>query len=169
MAELARPGPSASLAHAERVFVLDADNVIYPMTLKKLSTALDESPDAAFSYGIIAKDGNSGLLSHLPWDVERLTEANYIDAMAMIRRRVWNEIGDYDKYFSLRGWEDWEFWLRLAAQGSFGVFVPEFVGCYRVHSLSRQQTVNLHTEPLMKDFQDATHSCPGARADRPTR
>ncbi len=74
-------------ARAERVFILDADNLIYPMTLKKLSIALDESPDAAFSYGIIAKDGNSGLLSQLPWDVERLTEANYIDAMAMIRRR----------------------------------------------------------------------------------
>jgi hypothetical protein len=141
-------------ARADRVFILDADNLIYPTTLKKLSAALDKSPDAAFSYGIIAKIGHAGLLSHLPWDVKRLTEANYIDAMAMIRRQVWEEFGGYDTYFSLRGWEDYEFWLRLAAGGCVAAFVPEFVGCYRVHSMSRQQTVNLDTGPLMNDFRE---------------
>jgi len=146
---------NTGIAHtrADRVFILDADNLIYPTALRKLSAALDRSPDAAFSYGIIARIGDHGLLSHLPWDVERLTEGNYIDAMAMIRRHVWDDIGGYDPYFSLRGWEDYEFWLRLAAEGSSAAFVPEFVGCYRVHATSRQQTVNLDTAPLMDDFR----------------
>jgi hypothetical protein len=141
-------------ARAERVFILDADNLIYPRALQKLAAALDRSPDADFSYGIIAKLGQAGLLSHMPWDVERLTESNYIDAMAMIRRSVWTENGEYDAFFSLRGWEDYEFWLRLAAKGLWAEFVPEFVGTYRVHSTSRQQTVNLDTEPLMNDFRE---------------
>jgi hypothetical protein len=141
-------------ARADRVFILDADNLIYPATLRKLSVALDSSPDAAFSYGIIAKLGHVGLLSHLPWDVERMTKSNYIDAMALIRRQVWEELGGYDSDFGLRGWEDYEFWLRVAAMGSRGEFVPELVGRYRVHPTSRQQTVNLDTTPLMKDFRE---------------
>ena len=146
---------NTGIAHArsDRVFILDADNLVYPTTLRKLSDALDREPGAAFSYGIIARIGDPGLLSHLPWDVERLTMGNYIDAMAMIRTRVWDEVGGYDADSSLRGWEDYEFWLRLAAAGAFGTFVPEFVGCYRVHATSRQQTVNLDTAPLMSDFR----------------
>ena len=143
-----------SRARSDRVFILDADNLIYPTTLRKLSQALDRSPDAAFSYGIIAKLGYEGLLSHLPWNVHRLTESNYIDAMAMVRKRVWEELGGYDDQYSLRGWEDYELWLRLATQGGYGEFVPEFVGCYRVHATSRQQTVNLDTGPLVNDFRE---------------
>jgi glycosyltransferase involved in cell wall biosynthesis len=139
---------------ADRVFVLDADNFIYPTTLQKLSAALDRSPEAAFSYGIIGTDEPNTLMSHLPWDLRRLTESNYIDAMAMIRRQVWDEAGGYDCLFGVRGWEDYEFWLRLAAQGAHAEFVPEFVGHYRVHGASRQQTVNLNTFPLMEELRN---------------
>jgi len=142
-----------AIARADRVFILDADNTIYPNSLRKLSVALDANPDAAFSYGIITKIGELGLLSYLPWDVERLTKGNYIDAMAMIRRDIWNTFGGYDTECSLLGWEDYELWLRLAAGGCSAAFVPEIVGNYRVHSTSRQQTVNLDTLPLMRDFQ----------------
>ena len=141
-------------ARADRVFVLDADNVIYPATLHKLSAALDRSPEAAFSYGIIDTDGSHNLISHLPWDVRRLTECNYIDAMAMVRRRVWDEVGGYDPLLGIRGWEDYEFWLRLAARGFHAEFVPEFLGHYRVHGASRQQTVNLDTSPLKEEFRN---------------
>jgi hypothetical protein len=141
-------------ARADQVFILDSDNLIYPMALQRLSAALHKAPDAAFSYGIIAKIGQPGLLSHLPWDVERMTKSNYIDAMAMVRRQVWEDVGGYDSYFSLRGWEDYDFWLRVAAKGSWGEFVPELVGRYRVHPTSRQQTVNLDTAALINDFRE---------------
>jgi glycosyltransferase involved in cell wall biosynthesis len=141
-------------ARSDRIFMLDADNLIYPTTLATLSAALDAAPDAAFSYGIIAKVGQPGLLSHLPWDVQRLTVGNYIDAMAMIRRSSLDELEGYDAYFSLRGWEDYDYWLRLAAVGGYGTFVPEFVGSYRVHATSRQQTVGLDTETLIREFRE---------------
>lgn len=142
-----------SRARADRVFILDADNLIYPNSLRKLSDALDVNPEATFSYGIITKIGEPGLLSHLPWDIERLTKGNYIDAMALIRRNVWDTFGGYDSECNLRGWEDYEFWLRLAAAGCSATFLPEIIGTYRVHPTSRQQTVNLDTLPLMRDFQ----------------
>jgi hypothetical protein len=141
-------------ARGDRVFVLDADNLIFPTTLAKLSAALDRTPDAAFSYGIIAKEGQPGLLSHLPWDLERLCYSNYIDAMCLVRRQIFEDLNGYDVYFSLRGWEDYDLWLRLAASGGYGAFVDEFVGTYRVHATSRQQTVGLDTEALFREFRD---------------
>ena len=150
---------------ADRVFILDADNVIYPRTLQKLSSALDRSPEAAFSYGIIHTDGSRALVSHFPWDVTRLTEGNYIDAMAMMRRQVWDEVGGYDPLLGIRGWEDYEFWLRLAARGLHAEFVPEFLGHYRVHRASRQQTVNLDTLPSLRSFAIDIPCFPGTRAD----
>ena len=134
------------------MFVLDADNTIYPPTLEKLARALTAHPDASFAYGIVPKSDGSGLLSQFPWDVQRLCKDNYIDAMAMIRRPVLSELGGYDEYFGLRGWEDYDLWLRVAAAGGRAEFVPEFIGTYRVHSTSRQTTVDLDTATLMSDF-----------------
>jgi hypothetical protein len=150
---------------ADRVFILGAENLIYPATLHKLSVALDRSLDAAFSYGIIHIDGSHELLSHLPWDVRRLTESNYIDVMAMMRRQVWDEVGGYDPLLGIQGCEDYEFWLRLAARGAHAAFVPEFLGHYRVHDSSRQQTVNLDTFPLTEELRNRYPLLPWDRAD----
>jgi hypothetical protein len=142
-------------ARAEQIFVLDADNFVYPNAIRKLLDALRADPGAAFSYGMIGRLGLPGLLSHIPWDVPRLLENNYIDAMALIRRSAWAELGGYDAAeSSLKGWEDYELWLRVAASGGHGAFVPELVATYRVHGTSRQQTVDLDTESLHRELRD---------------
>lgn len=121
------------LARAPMVFPLDADNVLYPAGLAKLAAALRDS-DAAFSYGIIECFGaGAGLVSYLPWDPERLCESNYIEAMALVRRSVWDEVGGYDTEMDGRffGWDDYDLWLRIADRGGHGILVPEIVGRYR--------------------------------------
>ncbi len=141
-------------ARAERVFVLDADNFVYPNGVRKLVDALDGDPGAAFSYGIIGRLGLPGLLSHIPWDLPRLLENNYIDAMSLLRRSVWERLGGYDTAESnLKGWEDYDLWLRIAAGGGHGAFVPEIVAAYRVHGTSRQQTVDLDTGSLHEELR----------------
>lgn len=131
---------------APLVFFLDADNAVYPHGLLRLRRALDAQPDAAVAYGMIAGFGDDDrLVSAYPWDAARLTFGNYIDAMAMVRRSVVEEVGGYSVEMQDQhgGWEDYELWLRLAAQGRRGVLVPEIVGRYRVHSTSMVATVNL--------------------------
>ena len=147
---------NTGIAHArsERLFILDADNTVYPNCLAKLSTALDRAPEAAMSYGMIAKSDGSGFLSFLPWYVERLCQENYIDAMAMVRLSAMQECGGYDPYFGKKGgWEDYDLWLRLAANGHRAEFVPEIVGWYRVHATSLLQTLNLDSASLMKELR----------------
>jgi len=122
-----------ALARAPLVFPLDADDLVYPSGLAKLVAAL-EGNDSAFSYGIIERFGaRPGIVSYLPWDPERLCQGNYITAMALLRRSVWEEVGGYDPEMNIRfgGWEDYDLWLRIAERGGRGTLVPEFVARYR--------------------------------------
>ena len=127
-------------ARGELVFMLDADNVVYPHGLQRLVEALDERPDAAFAYGILeAFDGSGprGLVSWGHWDAARFSHGNYIDAMALLRRSALEEVGGYSTDRRLHGWEDFDLWCALADLGREGVSVPEIVARYRtgVHSM----------------------------------
>lgn len=130
----------AEIAEGELVFVLDADNTIYPHALGRLVEALDDRPDAKFAYGIIEQfgaEGASSLMSYLGWDARRLRYGNFVDAMAMIRRSVLLDVGGYVTDPRLYGWEDFALWCTFADREWVGVRVPEIVARYRValHSM----------------------------------
>jgi GT2 family glycosyltransferase len=137
------PASSRNLAfeHArgELLFILDADNLVLPRGFEKLTTALDADPEAAFSYGIIEKFDGSGALgieSWLEWDPDRLRYGNYIDAMGLIRREPFEQVGGYPTERALAGWEDYALWAAFAEADMRGVRVPDFVGRYRVSQSS---------------------------------
>jgi len=133
-------------ARGKYVFVLDADNEIYPHTLRRLADGLDANPDAAFAYGICEKFdacGPTGLLSWLPWQPDRLRLGNYIDAMAMIRRSALQRVGGFVTDDRLYGWEDFALWCAFAQQGLGGVFVDEILARYRVGARSMITTTNI--------------------------
>lgn len=156
----ANQGPSAtrncgvSHARSDLVFLLDADNSVFPHGLFRLKEALEES-DAAFSYGIVECFGKDpDIVSFLPWNLERLTAGNYIDAMSMIRKSVWDTMGGFDTQADRRGgWDDYEFWLHAAAEGYHGELVKSFIGRYRSHGSSWQSVVNLDTDQLFSYFR----------------
>lgn len=143
-------------ARADRVFLLDADNAVYPDGLARLSRALDDDPAAAFAYGIIERYGDERTLtSALPWDPARLTRGNYIDAMALIRVDAWRKVGGYDPEVDGRfgGWEDYELWLHLASLGLHGTHVRQVVAKYHSHTGSMLSLLNLETVTVTREFQ----------------
>lgn len=155
-------------ARADLVMMLDADNFLYPRSLETLVAALKGS-DAAFAYGILDVFGErSGLLSYLPWDVDRLVRGNYIDAMALLRKSAWEKVGGFDPSADgTGGLDDYDFWLHLAAEGERGEFVREFVGRYRAHGASWSSIVNLDAMPLMNMFRDKYPHLPWNREELP--
>ena len=127
-------------ARGELVFMLDADNEIYPTALARLVEALDDDPGALFAYPMLEEhvDGESDTLrSFLPWEPGRLAESNYIDAMSLLRRRELVDLGGYTEDPRLHGWEDYDLWCRTAERGLRGVLVPEILARYRraAHSM----------------------------------
>jgi glycosyltransferase involved in cell wall biosynthesis len=121
-------------ARGELVFVLDADNGVYPQALGRLVAALDADPGAAFAYPMIAAHDDRGpvwVLSRFGWDPELLVEDNFVDAMALIRRRALVDVGGYCGDPRLGGWEDYDLWCQFAERGWRGVQVPELLAWYR--------------------------------------
>lgn len=132
-------------ARAAKIMVVDADNLVNPWCLRRLSDALDEHPAAAFAYATLEAFGSDpGLRSHLAWHPPWLCAGNYIDAQAMVRRTTFERFGGYrDDDDLVYGWEDWDLWLRLAAAGQHGIHLPEMLGRYRTQPASMISVTNL--------------------------
>jgi len=126
---------ACELAQGEFVFALDARDAPYPHALGRLVQALDETPDSAFAYGIVAQlamDGAASLTSYLGWDPTMLRYGNFLDAMAMVRRSALMEVGGYATDPLLSGWEDFAMWCAFADRGWRGTRVPEIVASQRL-------------------------------------
>ena len=138
----------AKQARGELLFILDADNAVYPHAFSRLVAALNEDSDAAFAYGLLEcfdGGGGIGLMNWLPWSKERLARGNYIDATALIRRQAFEQVGGYPRDERLYGWEDFALWCAFAQAGMYGVQVPEIVARYRVGRVSMIDFTNIDT------------------------
>jgi hypothetical protein len=147
-----------SVARAPLVFVLDADNMVFPHGIAKLRRALDDDPAAGYAYGLMERFGDDrslGLMNTAAWDAERLAEEHYIDAMALIRVDGWRQVGGYVTEQALElGWEDYDLWLSFARAGMHGAYVREFVGRYRVHGVSSLTVTTLDTATLRAKLEE---------------
>ncbi|MEH2324643.1 MAG: glycosyltransferase family 2 protein [Nostoc sp.] len=147
------------LARAPYVFMMDADNWIYPNCLTTLYNAIKDSNYAA-TYGIINKFENVtkqglGFLSCYEWDVRELVRAPYIDAMAMFNKEVVIKLGGYSTElieYGWYGWEDYDLWLKLAMSNYNCKLVAKIVASYRHHATSQIHTTSKYTANMAKYF-----------------
>ena len=149
-------------ARADKVMIIDADNTVYPVCLRRFADMLDANPDASFVYSTLEAFGyEPGLRSQLPWYVPWLCAANYLDAQAMIRRDVLERHGGYrtdDEW--IYGWEDWDLWLRLAEAGEHGVHLNEMLGRYRTQRTSMISMSNLAKDAMIAHLRSRYPTLP---------
>jgi GT2 family glycosyltransferase len=146
-------------ARAPYVFMMDADNLIFPEGLKQLLETIAEG-DYAAAYSLLCRfrgtpENRVGLLSYYDWDPQILVQYPYIDAMAIFRRDVLLELGGYDNHLSQIGWfgwEDYDMWLRFAQHDYPVGFVPNTLCLYRHHDTSMINTTNLFEPELVHHF-----------------
>ena len=147
---------NSGFAAAETPFVLllDADNRLLPDACSALLRAI-EGGAAAFTHPAIRQFGDkTEVFGTERYSVLALQQGNYIDAMALVRKAAWAAVGGYDhvRY----GWEDYDFWCRLAERGWFGISVPEVLAEYRVHKQSMLHTTTEvfdHRQDLVDDMK----------------
>lgn len=115
------------------VFVLDADNLLFPKALEKLLVGL-KNTDAAFAFCYLEHFGDVTKLGGLQaWNPDTLIYGNTIDAMTLMRKSAWEKVGGYSEDMPYNGWEDYELWFKIAEAGGWGVRIPEILCRYRVH------------------------------------
>ncbi len=126
-------------ARAPYVFVMDADNMLYPPAVARCLTAIKESGAGAAFTQLEFFDERNGIGLADFWSPERLKKANYIDAMALVDKRAWEKVGGYTQLMAT-GWEDYDFWCKFVEHDLAAVFVPEILCRYRWHSKSMSVT-----------------------------
>lgn len=143
-----------SQSKTEFVFPLDADNMLYPTCLKKLTRSLVDTR-AAFAYCIVERfltphgEVPPPYLMHLhPWLPDALSSGNRIDAMVLLRMSAWEKVGGYSLTMPCPGWEDYDFWFKIARMGGYGLHVPQILARYRVHVSSMLHTVTNKTKNI---------------------
>jgi len=120
-------------AIGEYVLPLDADDWLEPDAIDKLVCALEGNQSASFAYSYLWLEGEAqGVLCKSYNYFEQLF-LNQIPYSLLMRRSLWKKLGGQDETMR-RGYEDWEFNIRLGACGHTGVVVPSPLVHYRVSS-----------------------------------
>lgn len=113
------------------ILPVDADNRLAPGSIERALQAFAEDPGLGVVYGDRQLIGALRNVKR-PGDFS-LTDTqfqNSIDACAMFRRELWDDLEGYDEH--LFGFEDWEFWLHAGKRGWRFRYLPEVAFEYRV-------------------------------------
>lgn len=122
-------------ATGEFILLLDADNTVELDFVWKAVSVFNDDKTVAVVYSDAEYFGTrDGRWVVGEFNLQRLMIANYIDACAMVRKSVFDELGGYDvKMKDIKsGWEDWDMWLSIAFAGKKFHYLPQIGFRYRV-------------------------------------
>lgn len=102
----------------ELVIFCDADVLMRPDMLEKLSHTLLKNPTAAYAYSAFRFGWKA--FSSYPFSANRLRRMNYIHTTALMRREAFPGFDPVIKRF-----QDWDVWLTMLELGHEGVYIPE--------------------------------------------
>lgn len=139
-------------SHGKLIHLLHGDDCVKNGFYRQMQLAFQENPEigAAFCRHIaVDENGNQIWVSDLEQSergilrnsIERLAVRQRIQTPSIVvRRDIYEKLGGFDRRFSCCG-EDWEMWVRIAAQYPIWYEV-EPLAVYRIHSksLSRMST-----------------------------
>jgi glycosyltransferase involved in cell wall biosynthesis len=108
-------------AKGEFILPLGSDNRLRDAYLNEGVSLLKNNICLGVVYADAEYFGDRTGRSHVQeFDLLSMIRGNFIDTCALFRKKLWEEVGGYDEQMPWTGWEDWDFWLRVAyRQGTF--------------------------------------------------
>ncbi len=126
-----------SKSSGQFILPLDSDNKIRRDFLSNAIPIFQVNPNIGVVYGNAKYFGEkNGIWEVGDFDALKLASSNYIDACALIRKELYNEVGMYDVDFPFQGIEDWEFWIRVLKSKYEFYYLEKICFDYRVLSNS---------------------------------
>ena len=136
-------------ARGELILPLDSDNRIREAYLVEGVKILREATDVGVVYGNAEYFGERTGIWEVPaFKISEIVKGNSIDACALYRKSVWESVHGYDEAMPWMGWEDWDFWLRVAARGWNFARLEAIAFDYRVRGGSMIEETNRHMDEL---------------------
>lgn len=121
-------------ARSEFVAVLDCDDTFEPPFLEEAVTLIRAAPaDVALVFSHLRLTGVGNGLIERHFNRFDLLFTNTLHSGLMVRKACWRAVGGYDETMR-QGYEDWEFYLRLARAGYRGLEIPKPYFNYAVAS-----------------------------------
>ena len=123
------------IAKSRYIIGLDSDDILEPTYLEKTICLLEVNPQLSLATTDMRLFGiNDEVYKQSEYDPMKLITSNMVITSAMYRRDAWKAVGGYTKQI---GYEDWEFWIKLAEHGFWGKRIPEPIFRYRTAASSR--------------------------------
>lgn len=146
---------NAALAAVETPLVtfLDADDALTPPAIEIMLAAYQQD-ESKYVYGdahTMTTDGKFGEWKSKGYNALKLLERNLHTVTALVPTAWARDVGGFDDEF--KAWEDWAFYLRLAAAGRQGRRVPFPLITYRLHTGDNRaygDTINSELYALMR-------------------
>jgi glycosyltransferase involved in cell wall biosynthesis len=133
-------------ARGEFILPLDADNRINPEYVTRGVEILNNNKEIAVVYSNANYFGDqTGILKQGEYSMQRIMLGNFIDACAVVRKSVMEEVGLYDN-MKIMGYEDWDLWLRIAFKGYGFHYIDKALFDYRVTNDSMMKSLNRNVE-----------------------
>jgi glycosyltransferase involved in cell wall biosynthesis len=159
-------GPSSArntgVKNSNGVFILplDGDDTIHPDYIQSCVNILKNNKTISPVYCDTHHIGQTqGIEVRPEWSLERLNKGPFIVNCSMFHREAFELCDGYD--VSLKGWEDYDLWIRMGLKGYSGKRIPKPLFTYFHHesdgTVSSEANINqieLHQKILNKNYSN---------------
>ncbi len=126
-------------AQGHLLLFLDADDFLFPAAIEQMLKAYVSSGGEKYIYTDwynIQPGERPSKNSAKEYDRNR-TDGSSHPVTALVRKEQAQAVGGFDE--TMPGWEDWEFYIRMAIHGFCGERLPEALLVYRLHTGLRRE------------------------------
>ncbi|WP_282017520.1 glycosyltransferase [Salegentibacter mishustinae] len=139
-------------AKGEFILVLDSDDYFEPTFCDKAIQVFREKREVKIISShtkLHFTDGSFQLYKPKGGDLKKFLFGNHSTGSCLIRKSSWLEVGGYDETMRT-GFEDWEFYIRILAQGGRAFTINEVLLNYRKRNDSTTKKANSERYNLWK-------------------
>jgi len=141
----------------EYILPLDSDDLLHPSYVEECLKIIKQNKNYSPVYCDTIHEGQmKGVEKRPEWSKERLVNGPFIVNCSMFSREAFDSINGYDE--ELKGWEDYDMWLRMMQKGYVGKRIPKPLFVYFHHesegtvsTIANKDTQSLHEKILLKN------------------
>lgn len=141
----------------EYILPLDSDDFMHSKYIEECLKIITKNKNYSPIYCDTIIGGKiKGIEKRPEWCREKLIKGNFIVSCSMFSREAFDLSGGYDE--KLKGWEDYDLWLRMMQKGYVGKRIPKFLFAYvtekrntAISTIANKDSKHLHMRILLKN------------------